>query len=443
MDKKLNVCLLNDSFPPLIDGVINTVVNYANIIQCKYGNAVVATPWYPNVKDIYTFPVHRYRSIDTTRIFGYRLGYPFSVSALKRMKAQDIDIIHSHCPVVSTLFARTLRESIDKPVIFTYHTKFNFDISKLIPTEGLQQRAIKAVVNNIEACDDVWVVSEGAGENLRSLGYAGDYIVMQNGVDLPQGRVSDEEILSVRRTHNLSQEVPTFLFVGRLMWYKGIRLLLDSLKSIKDDGFRFNMLFVGEGADREEIEEYTKQLGIEQYCIFAGAIRDRELLRAYYCAADLFAFPSTYDTNGIVVREAAACGLASLLIKGSCASEGIVDGQSGIFAEEKTESLSAALALACKDVKHLRELGQNAMNEIYVSWEDCVEKAYNRYCYVLENYQRGVYKNQPLKLDKFFTAMSDVCDVIAKARPSYREQKVSRREKRRIRKKEREIASKE
>ena len=35
----MKVCLSNDSFPPLIDGVANTVVNYATVIQKKYGSA--------------------------------------------------------------------------------------------------------------------------------------------------------------------------------------------------------------------------------------------------------------------------------------------------------------------------------------------------------------------------------------------------------------------
>ena len=44
MDQKKKVCLLNDSFPPVIDGVANTVVNYATIIQKELGEAIVATP---------------------------------------------------------------------------------------------------------------------------------------------------------------------------------------------------------------------------------------------------------------------------------------------------------------------------------------------------------------------------------------------------------------
>ena len=174
MEKGLNVCLLNDSFPPVIDGVANAVLNYAGILARGPGHAVVGTPYYPGAVDEYPFPVVRYRSVDTTKLVGYRTGYPFSASALKQLEEQQIDIIHSHCPIMSTLMARTLRKTVEVPIVLTYHTKFDIDIARDIHPALLQSAAIKMIVKNIEACDEVWVVSEGAGENLRSLGYEGD-----------------------------------------------------------------------------------------------------------------------------------------------------------------------------------------------------------------------------------------------------------------------------
>lgn len=83
---------------------------------------------------------------------------------------------------------------VDAPLVLTYHTKYDVDIAKAVCGKLLQESAIRALVQNIASCDEVWVVSRGAGENLRSLGYEGDYIVMENGVDVPRGRVSDEAI---------------------------------------------------------------------------------------------------------------------------------------------------------------------------------------------------------------------------------------------------------
>ena len=78
----LSVCLLNDSFPPTIDGVANAMLNYARIIQGQLGRAVVGVPDYPGVTDDYPFPVVRYPSFNTTRLVGYRAGYPFSPKAM-------------------------------------------------------------------------------------------------------------------------------------------------------------------------------------------------------------------------------------------------------------------------------------------------------------------------------------------------------------------------
>lgn len=67
----------------------------------------------------------------------------------------------------------------------TYHTKFDVDIANLIHSKVLQESSKRALVENINACDEVWAVSRGAAENLRSLGYEGECVIMQNGVDLP------------------------------------------------------------------------------------------------------------------------------------------------------------------------------------------------------------------------------------------------------------------
>ena len=54
--EKRSVCLINDSFPPVIDGVANAVTNYASIIQRSFGDATVVTPYYPDADDsIYPF----------------------------------------------------------------------------------------------------------------------------------------------------------------------------------------------------------------------------------------------------------------------------------------------------------------------------------------------------------------------------------------------------
>ena len=420
--EKLNVCLLNDSFPPAIDGVANAVTNYAQIITRKHGSAAVVTPFYPDADDsVFPFPVLRYPSLDTTKYVGYRAGVPFDPELMAKLKQQGFDIIHSHCPIVSTMLARSLREQIDRPVVFTYHTKFDIDIANAIRSKLLQEEAAAILAANISACDEVWTVSRGAGENLRKLGYAGDWRVMPNGVDFPQGRVEEAAIREVTEGFDLPGGLPVFLFVGRMMWYKGIRIILDALRQLRDEGRDFRMVFIGAGGDKEEIMAYSASLGLDGMVLFSEAIRDRERIRAWYCRADLFLFPSTFDTNGLVVREAAACALASVLVAGSCAAEDVTDGVSGFLIEENADSLAAKLRELLARPEAMKRVGEGAQRGIYISWEDAVAAAYERYGAVIENYRAGRYPSHDKLSDDFFRSMGTAMDLRAKRREAQRQ----------------------
>ncbi len=416
--EKLTVGLFNDSFPPTIDGVANVTVNYARIIEARYGHAIVATPYYPNVVDDYPFEVLRYPSAYVGKqLMGYRVGSPAPLGEIGELARKDIDIIHTHCPFVSTLLARELRAVTDAPVVFTYHTKFDIDIEKSIAFDPLRKASIKFLLGNINACDEVWVVSEGAGKNLRSLGYTGEMIAMRNGTDFVLGRADDGAVEALCARHGIPAGVPVFLFVGRMMWYKGVRLSLDGLRAARDMGMDFRFILVGDGADLEEIRAYVKKLSLEENCIFTGAIRDRELLRAYFTLSALFLFPSTFDTNGIVVSEAAACFCPSLLVAGSCAAEDIVHGETGLIIDETTESMRDMLLYAAENPDALRTLGENAARLVYHSWDEAVAEAYARYQIVRA---RGVKREDASRLAELRGSaamfINDALDAFEEAR---------------------------
>ena len=407
----MKICLLNDSFAPVLDGVVNVMMNYATYLREDHAAQVmVGTPRYPDADySAYPYPVVSYPSFDTTALTnGYRTGNPFSGKAVSELAAFRPDIIHSHCPASATVIARLLREECGAPIIFTYHTKYDIDIERAVKVKLAAKESIRAMVGNIEACDDIWVVSRGAGESLKALGFQGDYHVMYNGVDFEKGRAGAELVARTTADYDLPEGVPVFLYVGRLITYKGLPLILDALKLLAESGQDFRMVFVGKGPDRELLEQKAAELGLMEdgkagKCIFTGPIYDREALRAWNTRADLFLFPSTFDTNGLVVREAAACGLASVLIEGSCAAEDITDGRNGFTIQETPEAMAALLREACKDLNRLHEVGENAMNEIVLSWRDCVATAYERYQIVLEEKKRGALPKKKLPTDYLVT----------------------------------------
>ena len=410
-----SICLINDSFPPVTDGVANAVVNYAKILTENGKKATVVTPAYPGADDSqFEFPIVRYPSVDLTKLVGYHAGFPFSSQTLETLVERDFDLIHCHCPVTSAMLARALRDRIHVPLVFTYHTKFDIDIANAIKGKLLQEEAKKVLVDNITACDEVWTVSHGAGENLKSLGYQGDYLVMPNGVDFPKGRVDESLVRKVTKDFDLPENVPMFLFVGRMMWYKGLKIILDALAMLKTQGTQFRMVFVGNGGDRDEVIAYSEKLGLSDCVFFTAPAYDRNVIRAWYCRADLFLFPSTFDTNGLVVREAAACGLGSVLVRGSCAAEDIRDGESGFLIEENAESMARMLTALSRNPEAMQRVGKTAQDEIYISWKDAVTHAQARYEVVLENFKAGKYLAHNRQSDEAFHAISSYLAAVGR-----------------------------
>ncbi len=379
--------LFNDSFPPTIDGVANAVKNYAEIITEKYGKAVVVTPKYPNVTDDYPFEVKRYLSAKVSSKMPYRVGNPFSPIMVRKLRQEKFDLLHVHCPFCSALLAHeiTLLDKHRPPTVFTYHTKFDIDIDNFVHNRPINYIGKKLVLKGINYADEVWCVSKGSVESLRTIGYQGDVTIMPNGTDFQKGLSDPKMLYEIDRMYLIEPDIPILLFCGRMMWYKNIKIILDALKKVSKAGIKFKAFFVGDGPDRPAIEQYAKNNGIYDLTIFTGAIYDREKVKAFFSRADLFMFPSTYDTSGLVVKEAASCYCPTILTKGSCAAEDVTDMQSGILCDETAEDFAKKLAIVLKDKELLKKLGRGAADEVYLSWEDSVGRAYKRYEYLIEN----------------------------------------------------------
>ena len=383
---RLKIGLFNDSFPPTIDGVAQTVKNYADVLHKKHCDVTVVTPDYKNVQDNYPYEVFRYRSIRSDRRIGYRVGNPFDPKTLVRLRRKHFDLMHVHSPFASSVLVSNLNHRPKVPVVLTYHTKFDVDIAKRVPLDGMRRIAMHFLLDNIKAADEIWVVTEGCGRALRNIGYRGGYRVMENGTDFAYGRADAGEVNKLREKYNVPEDAFVFLFVGRMMWYKNVRLILDALRILQKEGVPFRAFLVGDGYDAVDIRAYAQGLGLAEPgpVVFTGPLYDREALRAYYSLADMFLFPSTYDTSGIVVKEAAACDCPSLLVRDSCAAEGVQHGVSGFLAEENAASCAQVLLAACEDRTKLAEVGRNAGQHLYLSWDTAVERAYARYTEILD-----------------------------------------------------------
>ncbi|MBR2407001.1 MAG: glycosyltransferase [Clostridia bacterium] len=379
-----SVGLFNDSFPPVIDGVAQTVKNYAENLSKTDCRVTVVTPKYRGVQDHYPFDVVRYPSLSIGARIGYRMGIPFDPDTIHHLRSRRFDLMHVHAPFASSVLVNTINHRPKVPVVLTYHTRFDLDLKKRIPNPAMRKVAMKFMLENVKSADEVWVVTKSCGRFLHDIGYYGPWRVMENGTDFARGKADAADITALREKYDLREDVPVFLFVGRMMWYKNIRLMLDTYALLKQNGMPFRAFFIGEGYDLPAMKQYVHELGLDEEVIFTGPIRDRDYLRVFYSTADLFFFPSTYDTCGIVVKEAAACDCPSLLVRDSCAAEGAIHKASGYLADETPAACADVIMDACADRAAMKLVGERASRDLYLTWEDAVARAHDRYREILK-----------------------------------------------------------
>lgn len=110
-----------------------------------------------------------------------------------------------------------------------------------------------------------------------------------------------------------------------------------------------------------------------------GSVKDREVMKSLYACADLLVFPSLYDNQPLVVKEAAAFSVPSVLIDGSSAAEGIIHGYNGFLTSDNPESLADTLSGLLDKPNLVRYVGSKAQETLYVHWEEIADELYSIY----------------------------------------------------------------
>jgi len=127
-------------------------------------------------------------------------------------------------------------------------------------------------------------------------------IIIPHGIDIGRFNIT-EQVLEESKEIRSSINKPIILFVGRLVYYKGLRYLIRAMKDIEG-----KLIVIGDGEERNKLKSFSKQQGVDNKILWLGNIPD-ELLPAYYHACDLFVLPSCCNSEsfGLVILEAHAC----------------------------------------------------------------------------------------------------------------------------------------
>ena len=224
------------------------------------------------------------------------------VNELVRSEDFKFDLVVAH-DWLSIIAGISIKKELGIPLVFHVHSN----------ERGRTLGNGSAVVSNIEnrggqMADRVITVSYAMQDELIQAGFPAEKIrVCYNGVDPTKyspDQVSQKRIDAVRQQYGLDNEDIMILFVGRLVWIKGVDKLIRAMPHVLQKVPNAKLVIVGLGDMRDYLEGLVRNLHLEDIVKFRFEFIPEEERIAHYASCDVAVYPSLYEPFGIVTLEA-------------------------------------------------------------------------------------------------------------------------------------------
>lgn len=386
--KKLKIGIFIDEWYPNIDGVIVVVENLIKNLS-KYADVTLVIPKMNSSMEKYPCKTIEINSIPVL-VADYRIGLVDLeyLKLKKQFKDIDFDIIHIHSPFSLGRLGIRIAKSKNIPVVATMHTRWEFEFEKYLKSKGIAKLCIKHLIKSYNKCNNCIALNKSLIKVYKDYGYKGEFEIINNGTDLEIVKDKKKTLKMVNSLYKLNKDDNVLLFVGRIVSFKNIFFILDTLKELKNRKFDFKMIYVGDGPDYELLKKKVKEYNLSNEVILAGKIIDRELLKSIYYRANMFLFPSLFDSSSLVQIEAASQETPTIFVEGSVTSDTIDNNINGFTAKEDVLAFADRIEEIFKDKELYNKVQKTAKKDLAKPWKEVAKETYEYYLKVIEDYYK-------------------------------------------------------
>lgn len=366
----MKILMLTWEYPPRIVGGISRVVHDLSHRLIKDGHDVTVvtyrdgnTPYFEDDKGVKVYRVDNY-IIHPNNFIDWIMQLNFNmVSKATEIIAKEgkFDVIHAHDWLV-TYATKTLKHSFDIPVVATIHATENGrnsgihdDTQRYINDSEwlLTYEATEVIVNSNFMKNDLQRIFGLPFEKIN---------VIPNGINL-NNFSGVERDYDFRRQYAMDKE-KIILYVGRLVYEKGIQNLIGAMPKILDHYHDSKLIICGRGGMINELRQEVHNLGIDDKVYFAGYCDSKKVQKMYKCA-DVAVFPSTYEPFGIVALESMLAGVPTVVSDVGGLNEIVKHGETGMksYAGNSNSIADSVLSLLY-DKKLCDTVSKNAVKEV-------------------------------------------------------------------------------
>jgi glycosyltransferase involved in cell wall biosynthesis len=372
----MRIALFTETFLPRVDGIVTRLVHTLEELGGMGHEVLVLAPGEAPER-CGPHPVVRVRSLSFRPWYPeFRVGLP-TPGIAHAMAAFRPDVVHAVNPVWVAAYGTLSARRRGLPLLASFHTNVPEYTTALGlgALRGPTERWIRFLHNR----SDVNLCTSGPMVAMaREMGMH-DVALWPKGVDT-RAFTPDRASAGMRaRLTGGHPEDRLVLSVGRVSKEKSLEALLDPIRRLP----RTRLAVVGDGPHRAELE----RLFAGTPTVFTGALEGAELAAAY-ASADVFAFPSTTETLGLVALESMASGVPVVGARAGGIPFAVDDGRTGLLvAPGDADALTDRLALLLDEPALRARMGAAGRAEAErLGWRAATEALVGHYGRAIERH---------------------------------------------------------
>ena len=263
----------------------------------------------------------------------------------------NIDIVHSHIPFNMGEFAYKVSRQIMKPLVYTVHTRYNM-LKHRYKMENVNVDIDLAAVFFANRCNGVIFPTVSILSDFISKGYCGkSYITLPTGIDTSLLVYAKKKTLFKNKGFVIGT-------LSRLDKEKNLEFLFEIVFHLMALHQDIQFLAVGDGPLKEYGINFFESKNLSDRVIFYGSVVP-EKVSSLYNEMDCFLFTSLFETQGLVISEAQACGLPVVAL--DCPAVSNVLGNTGFLCSTKDELIKILEKLYVMPSIELSSIARDAL----------------------------------------------------------------------------------
>ena len=340
---RLRIAFFTDTYLPTRDGVVTSIQLLKGELEALGHEVFVFAPAPKYDKDREP-GVNYFRSVSFRRYQGYRVPM-FPTNKCEILDKLGIDVIHNHGLAFMALRSMFAGRTLKKPVLTTWHTNVT-EAVRFYNFSGLPDEVLVRLMwiyfrSLLHRSEVVIAPTETIKESLLSYVPSIRHIeVVPTGVDLARFQPGIDAS-AIRERYGL-QDKKVILHLGRIALEKNMDLVINGFAKLAKRMPELRLMVAGEGPAKDYHVKAVQELGISDKVVFTGFVPDAEL-PLFYSACDVFTIASKFETQGLVVLEAMACGKPVVGINYRAVAEIVRDGENGFLFDDDEESWCSAV----------------------------------------------------------------------------------------------------